>query len=252
MLFSKRLILVIAATALVLGGNMALAQPGYKIIATAELKEWLDQPDKPLLAFALSPIEFSTGHIPGSNCIPLELMDNYYKMPDELGTAIVFYCKEPGCGKSEFAARKALEMGYTNVYWYREGLQGWTGAGLPLNTTINILQKEEPAGISPQTLRQKLNGGEQVLLIDIRDKDSQKEFGAIPGKTLHYPFYRLHRLYKELPPNKKMVVYDISGKQAPVAIQYLLSVYFDPGNVTWLTGGIMNWKNSGYPVDTVE
>ena len=42
---------------------------------------------------------------------------------------IVFYC-ETNCWMSWNAAKRALtELGYTNVYWYPEGVQGWQKAG---------------------------------------------------------------------------------------------------------------------------
>ena len=150
--------------------------------------------------------------------------------------------------KSEFAARLAVEMGYTDVYWYKEGIKGWKKAGLPLGTTIKFLKNKPPAGITPEALKQRLDSGEEVFLLDIRGETSRKKFGTIEGKTLHYPLFRLHRLYGELPRNKEIVIYDVRGQQAPVAMQYLLHVYFDPGKITWMTGGIDNWTSSGFPV----
>jgi len=96
MSFSEKLLAVVLAVALFTGSGLAKAQAAYEIVSTEELTEWMKKPDKPYLVFALSPIEFSISHIPGSVCIPLELMDNYYKMPDDLGKPMVFYCHGPG------------------------------------------------------------------------------------------------------------------------------------------------------------
>ena len=68
---------------------------GYKVISTKDLKKRMESENKPLLVFALSPLEFSHQHIAGSTCIPLELMKNYYEMPENLGSPIVFYCYGP-------------------------------------------------------------------------------------------------------------------------------------------------------------
>ena len=87
---------VLVAVLIAAWGNAAPAQTDYAIISTTELQQWLEKPDKPTLVFSLSPIEYSSGHIPGSDCIPLELMANYYKMPTELDRPMVFYCKGPG------------------------------------------------------------------------------------------------------------------------------------------------------------
>jgi rhodanese-related sulfurtransferase len=32
------------------------------------------------------------------------------------------------------AAKRALQLGYSNIAWYREGTDGWLAAGLPLVT----------------------------------------------------------------------------------------------------------------------
>lgn len=45
---------------------------------------------------------------------------------------LVFYC-DANCWMSWNAAKRALtELGYTDVYWYPEGVQGWKKAGRPV------------------------------------------------------------------------------------------------------------------------
>ena len=44
---------------------------------------------------------------------------------------LVFYCLKD-CWMSWNAARRALELGYTNVDWYPGGSDGWAATGLPL------------------------------------------------------------------------------------------------------------------------
>ena len=43
---------------------------------------------------------------------------------------VVFYCRID-CWMSWNAARRALGAGYTNVHWYRDGLDDWALEGLP-------------------------------------------------------------------------------------------------------------------------
>ena len=38
---------------------------------------------------------------------------------------LMFYCR-PDCWMSWNAAKRALEYGYENVYWFPEGISGWT------------------------------------------------------------------------------------------------------------------------------
>jgi PQQ-dependent catabolism-associated CXXCW motif protein len=43
---------------------------------------------------------------------------------------LVIYCLA-NCWMSWNAAKRAISYGYTDVYWYPEGTDGWTAAGLP-------------------------------------------------------------------------------------------------------------------------
>ncbi|HEX4740117.1 MAG TPA: rhodanese-like domain-containing protein [Caulobacteraceae bacterium] len=44
---------------------------------------------------------------------------------------VVFYCQGPQCWESYNAALRARDAGFTNVYWYRGGLESWAMANLP-------------------------------------------------------------------------------------------------------------------------
>lgn len=50
---------------------------------------------------------------------------------------LLFYCLAD-CWMSWNAAKRALALGYRQVYWYPEGTDGWAAAGLPL-------ERAEPA-----------------------------------------------------------------------------------------------------------
>jgi PQQ-dependent catabolism-associated CXXCW motif protein len=45
---------------------------------------------------------------------------------------LVLYCQGPHCWNSYNASLRAVSLGYTNVLWYRGGLEAWQRAGLPL------------------------------------------------------------------------------------------------------------------------
>jgi PQQ-dependent catabolism-associated CXXCW motif protein len=46
-------------------------------------------------------------------------------------TPVVFFCLQD-CWMSWNAAKRALELGYTRVFWYPAGTDGWAAFGLPL------------------------------------------------------------------------------------------------------------------------
>ena len=45
--------------------------------------------------------------------------------------ALVFYCASTQCWMSYNAALRAINSGYSNVLWYRGGIEAWKAAGLP-------------------------------------------------------------------------------------------------------------------------
>ncbi len=47
---------------------------------------------------------------------------------------IVTYCQSRECWMSYNAALRAIALGYSNVLWYRGGMQAWTLAGRPLES----------------------------------------------------------------------------------------------------------------------
>ena len=49
---------------------------------------------------------------------------------DDKARQLLFYC-QANCWMSWNAAKRAIAYGYSHVYWYPEGTDGWTAAGLP-------------------------------------------------------------------------------------------------------------------------
>jgi PQQ-dependent catabolism-associated CXXCW motif protein len=54
---------------------------------------------------------------------------------------LVLYCHE-SCWLSWNAAKRAISYGYTNVYWFPDGMEGWRAAGLPTATADPQLAPE--------------------------------------------------------------------------------------------------------------
>ncbi|MBB2912419.1 rhodanese-related sulfurtransferase [Streptosporangium becharense] len=57
-------------------------------------------------------------------------------LPGDRDAAIVTYCSNPACGNSEAVAQRLYRLGYTNVRKYREGIQDWVEAGLPVESGL--------------------------------------------------------------------------------------------------------------------
>lgn len=55
----------------------------------------------------------------------------YFSTSGDRNTPVVFYCLSD-CWMGWNAGKRALSLGYTAVLWYRDGLDGWEAAGLPV------------------------------------------------------------------------------------------------------------------------
>jgi PQQ-dependent catabolism-associated CXXCW motif protein len=64
---------------------------------------------------------------------------------------LVFYCLSTQCWMSYNAALRAINAGYTNVLWYRGGIEAWKMAGLPT-------QRAQQQGYSQQPQQQPQQG----------------------------------------------------------------------------------------------
>jgi len=53
------------------------------------------------------------------------------KLPGDKGKAMVFYCNGTPCWKGYKAAAAAIQGGYKNVYWFRDGVPAWVASGYP-------------------------------------------------------------------------------------------------------------------------
>jgi PQQ-dependent catabolism-associated CXXCW motif protein len=65
-----------------------------------------------------------------------DVMQSYFRAGLEKATSgdkdrpMLFFCLS-GCWMSWNAAKRAVEYGYTRVFWYPQGTDGWTAAGYP-------------------------------------------------------------------------------------------------------------------------
>jgi len=117
---------------------------GYKIVATQELKGWLDQ-KKSVLIVDTMPYEasFKKQHIPGAVNMELPIPE-MTKLDDKTKSAlknllgpdknrvIVFYCGFVECTRSHNGAMWATRLGYKNAYRQPGGIRAWNEAGYPV------------------------------------------------------------------------------------------------------------------------
>jgi len=95
--------------------------------------------------------------------------------------------------------------------------------------------------ISVKELKERLEAGENIHLLDVREPDENAEFNI--GGTL-IPLGRIHSMqFDEIEDlaNEEIVIYCRSGNRSLQACMFLEMTGFK--NVKNLAGGLVEWKN---------
>lgn len=104
------------------------------LISRDELKAAVDAGDVTVVD-ALGGTYWADRHLPGA--VPLAPGDVAQQaaavLPDT-EALIVTYCSNPACPNSGQVADKLTALGYRNVRKYREGIEDWVAAGLPVES----------------------------------------------------------------------------------------------------------------------
>jgi len=117
---------------------------GYKIVATDELKAWIDQ-KKDMLIVDTMPYEasYKKQHVPGAKQMEFPIPE-MTKLDDKTKAAlinllgpnkdrlIVFYCGFTKCTRSHNGAMWAVRLGYKNIFRHPGGIKAWDDAGYPI------------------------------------------------------------------------------------------------------------------------
>jgi rhodanese-related sulfurtransferase len=85
------------------------------------------------LVEALGAPFFADAHLPGAVNMPLDRVDELAPvlLPDKQALVVV-YCSDLTCPHSAIAARRLVDLGYTDVRTFPAGKQAWAAAGHPL------------------------------------------------------------------------------------------------------------------------
>jgi len=101
-----------------------------KSISAEELKKKIDGKEDFILVDVLGKESYEGKHIPTSINIPVDEIEN--RASTELrdkNKEVVVYCASTECQASPRAAKKLVELGFTNVVDYEAGIAGWQDAG---------------------------------------------------------------------------------------------------------------------------
>lgn len=113
--------------AFAVGSIMAIAAD-FPDISHSQLKEAIAE-KKVTLIDVNGSTSYKEGHIPGAIDFTSAEKDLAAKLPAQKDALVVAYCGNEECGAYAAAAKKAKELGYTNVKHYSKGIAGWKEAG---------------------------------------------------------------------------------------------------------------------------
>jgi rhodanese-related sulfurtransferase len=78
---------------------------------------------------------YAQQHLPGAVAlVEARVAEDAPRLFPDKDAAIVTYCSNAACPNSQAVAAKLTALGYTDVRKYREGIQDWVEAGLPVES----------------------------------------------------------------------------------------------------------------------
>jgi rhodanese-related sulfurtransferase len=121
----KKLLSFLCALAIV---PLAFAADKFPDISHEELKKAIA--DKKIVLIDVNGSDsYKEGHIPGAIDFESQKGSLASALPSDKDALVVAYCGNEQCGAYQAGAKKAKELGYTNVKHYAKGIQGWKKAG---------------------------------------------------------------------------------------------------------------------------
>jgi rhodanese-related sulfurtransferase len=108
----------------------------------------------------------------------------------------------------------------------------------PAPTAVATLQE-----VDVDQLKQRLDAGENIYLLDVRTPAELAEHGLIKG-AVNIPIDELESRLAEVPKDRPVVTYCMRGGRAERASELLQK----DGHQGVQHGGIIEWKEKGYPV----
>lgn len=107
--------------------NLAVPEAGKTSVA--EVAAMLKRKDAVYVFDANNRESYLKGHVPGARWVQYDAI-TAADLPASKDAKLIFYCFNPLCGASPLAAKRAVSLGYRNVWLMPEGITGWRKANL--------------------------------------------------------------------------------------------------------------------------
>ncbi len=216
------------------GPRVLEALPGQRPIAAGEFQALVESGH--VVIDLRRQLDFGGGHIPGAFGIPFD--------PDLSQWAgwVIPYDRPllllpAGPEQVDEAVRRLVRVGLDEVRGYLEGgIDAWVRAGLPLSETGQL---------TPAELRERLQNGEDLEVIDVRT-DEEWAAGHVEGARHIMGGWLADRLDELNPDGRRIATICASGFRSTIAASLLQRAGFR--DVVNVTGGIDAWRRARLPL----
>lgn len=99
-------------------------------------------------------------------------------------------------------------------------------------------------GVTPLELKEKLDSGEDFILLDIKRREEYREYSFKDPRTVNVPLDELGERLDELPGDKEIITFCVIGVRAYIAERRLRALGYE--NVRFLDGCLTAWPFPDY------
>lgn len=99
-------------------------------------------------------------------------------------------------------------------------------------------------GVTPIELKEKLDSGEDFVLLDIRRREEYREYSFKDPRTVNIPLDELEERLDELPGHREIITFCVIGVRAYIAERRLRALGYE--NVRFLDGCLTAWPFPDY------
>lgn len=197
-----------------------------------------------VLVDARPPAKYHEGHINGAINIPDADFDKHQdRLPANKETPLYFYCGGLECKLSPSSAKKAMSLGYKNVYVYQEGDPFWLADGNYLVVTSQY--------VSSLLMDEAMNSVKvkPFVLLDTRPYTMFYN-GHIPNSIEADDSIFTEKFRSLIPADKNIEIITYCGGFSCHKSHLVARILKAEGykNVKVYAGGLPLWQQEGYPV----
>ena len=191
--------------------------------------------------------KYDKGHVATAISIPDSQFNKLTdQLPQDKNKTLVFYCGGLKCPLSHKSAKKAIDIGYTNVKVFSAGYPAWKKVAAEA-APAQVKAGKEEGSIAIASFKKILKENpESILLIDVRDPD---EFAVGAFKTaVNIPSEKVEGEIKTLPSEKPVVFVCSTGSRSGEAFYMVQDMRPKLKNVYYLEAEVTYNKDGSFKI----